>query len=81
MQLIILTCSRIYSKEGVLIHNNGDKLYRGELTRAADEKRMINELGHKFDFYLNVSRLVSSASERQHPRSIRLPQHVCTVTR
>ena len=45
MQLIIFTCARIYCKESVLIQNNGDKLYRGKLTRAADEKLMINELG------------------------------------
>ena len=32
MQLIILTSTQIYLKEGVLIRNDGDKLYRGELT-------------------------------------------------
>ena len=35
----------VYSKKGALIRNNGDKLSRGESTRAADEKLMINELG------------------------------------
>ena len=34
-----------FSKKGVFIQSNGDKLYRGELTPAADEKLMINELG------------------------------------
>ena len=31
----------------MIIHNNADKVYRGELTRVADEKLMINESGSK----------------------------------
>ena len=72
------TSGCVYSKEGALIRNNGDKLYYGESTRAADEKLMINELGPRASpFHRRSSRTRRQTHWCQNSRSGRLG-HQCS---